>query len=50
MENITVCIRIRPQIKNREEESVWKMDGNAIQSTRSKEIFTYGKQIINNYR
>jgi len=40
MENITVCLRIKP---NKNDESIWKLSGNAIQSHKSKEIFTYGK-------
>jgi hypothetical protein len=41
MENITVCLRVRPN--KHSDESIWKIDSNVIQSVKSKEIFTYGK-------
>ncbi len=42
MENITVCIRLRPT-KLKEEESIWKISEAAtISSSKSKENFTYG--------
>jgi len=42
MENISVCIRIRPKIK--EEETPWKSESNTIYSAKSKETFTFGKK------
>lgn len=43
MENISVCIRIRPNVKGKEEDSLWKLEGNTIINAKSKETFTYGK-------
>lgn len=41
MENISVCIRIRPKVK--EEESLWKLESNTIYNIKSKDNFTFGK-------
>jgi hypothetical protein len=40
MENITVCVRIKPNSKD--EENLWKYENNSIASIKSKEVFTYG--------
>ena len=40
MENISVCIRIRPKIK--EEDSLWKSESNTIYNVKSKDNFTFG--------
>lgn len=40
MENISVCIRIRP--KTKDEESPWKLESNTIYNSKSKESFTFG--------
>lgn len=41
MENISVCLRIRPKIK--EEDSLWRVESNTIFNIKSKETFTFGK-------
>lgn len=46
MENITVCVRIKPRIAEKNDENLWKIEGNNILSLKSKEIFTYGKLIL----
>lgn len=43
MENISVCIRIRPKVK--EEDSPWKFENNTIYNMKSKDNFTFGKYI-----
>jgi hypothetical protein len=40
MENITVCVRIKP--KNNE-DSLWKLEGNSIIVSKNKEMFSFGK-------
>jgi hypothetical protein len=40
MENISVCIRIRPKIK--EEDTPWKIESNTIFNSKTKETFTFG--------
>jgi hypothetical protein len=46
MENISVCIRMRPKIK--EEETSWRHESNSIYNLKSKETFTFGK-LFNKY-
>lgn len=45
MENIAVCVRIRPRLNSKEDDSIWKLEGNTIMSMKSKEHFTFGKII-----
>jgi centromeric protein E len=40
MENITVCVRVRP--KNHE-DCLWKLEGNSLIVNKNKEMFSYGK-------
>ncbi len=41
MENISVCIRIRPKVKD--EETQWRLETNTLYNSKSKESFTFGK-------
>ena len=43
MENIAVCVRIRPRLNAKEDDTLWKLEGNTIMSMKSKEYFTFGK-------
>ena len=43
MENIAVCVRMRPRMQSKEEDSLWKLEGKTIMSLKSKEHFTFGK-------
>jgi hypothetical protein len=43
MENIAVCVRIRPRPHSKDEDNLWKVDKNTIMSVKSKEYFTFGK-------
>lgn len=44
MENITVCVRVKPSINEKREENLWRYEANSILSSKSKEIFSYGKK------
>lgn len=41
MENISVCIRIRPKVKD--EDTPWHFESNTIYNSKSKETFAFGK-------
>jgi hypothetical protein len=43
MENIAVCVRIKPRMQLKDEDSLWKLEGKTIMSMKSKEYFTFGK-------
>jgi hypothetical protein len=45
MENITVCIRMKP--KRDDKETTLKVEGNTIYNTKTKEVFAFGKNIFN---
>ena len=49
MENIKVCIRMRPL--PREDDSfsspLWHIEANSIINTKTKDIFTYGTILLN---
>ncbi len=48
MENIKVCVRMRPLPREEEFSSspLWHIEGNCIINTKTKDIFTYGIIII----
>jgi hypothetical protein len=39
MENITVCVRIKPKSS---EDSLWKIEGNSLILNKNREMFSYG--------
>jgi len=43
MENIAVCVRIRPRMLSKEEDGLWKVEGKTLMSMKSKECFNFGK-------
>ncbi len=44
MENITVCIRMKP--RRDDKESTLKVEGNNIYNSKTKEVFAFGKFIL----
>lgn len=48
MENIKVCVRMRPLTKEEELASspLWHIEGNKILNTKTKDILTYGIKYI----
>lgn len=44
MENIAVCVRVRPRPHMRDDDHLWKLEKNTIMSQKSKEYFTFGKK------
>jgi hypothetical protein len=48
MENINVCVRVKPRGLTKDEEIYWKTEGNSIINLKSKEIFNFGKTIFFN--
>jgi hypothetical protein len=48
MESIAVCTRIKPKSNNqiRDDENLWKVEGNSIISGKSKEVFSFGNFLI----
>jgi hypothetical protein len=47
MENITVCVRIKPK---HNEDTLWKIEGNSLLINRNKDIFSYGMDFILTFR
>ena len=41
MENITVCIRMKP--RRDDKDSTLKVEGNTIYNSKTKEVFAFGK-------
>lgn len=44
MENINVCVRIKPRLGNNNDEQLWKYDmsSKSITNLKTKENFTFG--------
>ena len=44
MENIKVCVRVRPQSKEEENFAapIWIIEGNSMINAKTKDIFSYG--------
>lgn len=48
MENIKVCVRMRPQPKEEDfSQLLWHIEGNSIINTKTKDIFSYGISSLN---
>ena len=48
MENIKVCVRVRPQGREDENSSnpLWLIEGNSVVNNKTKDIFSYGMNIL----
>jgi hypothetical protein len=44
MENIKVCVRVRPQVREEDNPSnpLWLIEGNSLINAKTKDIFSYG--------
>jgi hypothetical protein len=47
MENIEVCVRVKPRSGKETDDQIWKSEGNRVISLKSKEAFTFGNKYIN---